>query len=61
MQRERDTRFIYYMLGVFGVAAMLLQVFDICVTRHVLAIFRGNRLPTRHGYGPICADDPSDA
>ena len=32
-----------------------------CVTRRVLAIFRGNRIPTRHGYGPICPDDPSDA
>ena len=32
-----------------------------CVTRRVLAIFRGNRIPTRHGYGPICPDDRSDA
>jgi hypothetical protein len=31
------------------------------VTRRVLAIFRGNRIPTRHGYGSICPDDPSDA
>jgi len=32
-----------------------------CVTRRVLAIFRGHRIPTCHGYGPICPDDPSDA
>ena len=28
------------------------------VARRVLAIFRGNRIPTRRRYGPICADDP---
>ena len=29
------------------------------VARRVLAILRRNRIPTRHRYGPICADDPS--
>src|SRR5262245_33535498 len=31
------------------------------VARRVLAIFRGNRIPTRHGDDPICPDDLSSA
>jgi hypothetical protein len=31
VQRERDTRFIYYLFGAFGVAAMLLEAFNIAL------------------------------
>ncbi len=29
MQRQRDTRFVYYVFGAFGVIAMVLQVFNV--------------------------------
>jgi len=29
VQRQRDTRFIYYLFGAFGVVAMLLQLFNV--------------------------------
>ncbi len=48
VQRERNTRFIYYVFGAFGVVAMLLQVFNIALLGVVLAIFRGNRIPTHY-------------
>jgi hypothetical protein len=31
VQRQRDTRFIFYVFGAFGVAATLLQVFNIAL------------------------------
>jgi hypothetical protein len=61
VQRHRDTRFIFYLFGAFGVAAILLRVFNIALLGVFLAIFRRNCLPTRHSYGPLCADDPFDA
>jgi len=38
-----------------------LAIIQYSFARLVLAIFRWNRIPTRHGDGPICPDDPSAA
>jgi len=38
-----------------------LAIIQCSFARLVLAIFRWNRIPTRHGDGPICPDDPSAA
>jgi hypothetical protein len=41
VQRQRDTRFIYYVFGAFGVAAMLLQVFNIALLGAFWPFFAG--------------------
>ena len=41
VQRQRDTRFIYYVFGVFGVTAMLLQIFNIALLGAFWPFFAG--------------------
>ncbi|HEY4639301.1 MAG TPA: hypothetical protein VIG87_05215 [Candidatus Udaeobacter sp.] len=41
VQRQRDTPFIYYLFGAFGVAAMLLQVFNIALLGAFWPFFAG--------------------
>ena len=41
VQREHNTRFIYYVFGAFGVAAMLLQVFNIALLGAFWPFFAG--------------------
>ena len=41
VQRQRDTRFIFYVFGAFGVAATLLQVFNIALLGVFWPFFAG--------------------
>ena len=41
VQRQRDTRFIYYVFGAFGVIAMLLQVFNVMLLSMFWPFFAG--------------------
>jgi hypothetical protein len=41
VQRQRDTRFISYVFGAFGVAAMFLQVFNIALIGTFWPFFAG--------------------
>jgi hypothetical protein len=41
VQRQRDTRFIFYVFGAFGVAATLLQVFNIALLGAFWPFFAG--------------------
>ena len=41
VQRQRDTRLSYYVFGAFGVAAMLLQVFNIALLGAFWPFFAG--------------------
>jgi hypothetical protein len=41
VQRQRDTRFIFYVFGAFGVAALLLQVFNIALLGAFWPFFAG--------------------
>jgi hypothetical protein len=60
-QLDHVTRFVFFLSGIFGAASHAPAIVQHCVARGVLAIFRGYHLPTRHGDGPICPDDPSAA
>ena len=57
-QRDRATRFVSPVRS-FRHGSDAPAIIQHRVARRVLAIFRGNRIPTRRRYGPICADDPS--
>jgi hypothetical protein len=41
VQRQRDTRFVYYLFGAFGVVAMLLQLFNIMLLGAFWPFFAG--------------------
>lgn len=41
LQRQRETRLIYYVFGAFGMAAMLLQVFNIALLGAFWPFFAG--------------------
>jgi hypothetical protein len=60
-QRQRITRFIFYLVGAFGTAAMLLQLYNISSLAAFWPFFAGIVLPTRYSSGPICPDDSSAA
>jgi hypothetical protein len=57
IQRERTTRFVFYLFGTFGIAAKPLATVQHCLPRGILAILRGDCLPTYHRHAPVCADD----
>jgi hypothetical protein len=57
IQRERSSRFMMYFFGALGTATMLLQAYNVVLAGAFWPFFAGI-IPTGHGDGPVCSDDP---
>jgi len=61
LQRESVTRFVFYLIGMFGHSSKPLATLQRCFSRRVLAVLHNHCIPNHHRPVPVCAHGPSTA